>query len=182
MGDNYYYTISRIHEQQLLSIAEIKNYLRINSNDFQNEVENSLLNTLTIAAISYAERFLHASLIEKDICYIIERIKNTMILLPIVPAKKILIIKNESDNSIIDQQLYQLNYNGTNIQFLSNKFINKSVKVEYTTATAVDFSIINAIKPGLLLHISELYDRRILESKVFASINQIYQSYKKILV
>ncbi|WP_371223130.1 hypothetical protein ACA351_05850 [Orientia tsutsugamushi] len=181
MNENCYYNITKIHEQQLLSIAEIKTYLRINSSNFHNEVENTILNTITIAAISYAEKFLRVNLIEKNVCYIIVKVKSLKILLPIVPAKKIISVKNLSNNSIIDQQFYQLSCNSTNIQFLSNDFINQSVKIEYTVST-IDPSIINAIKPGILLHISELYDRRIIEPKVFASINQIYQSYKKVLI
>lgn len=181
MNENCYYNITKIHEQQLLSIAEIKTYLRMNGKNFQDEVENTILNTITISAISYAEKFMRINLIEKNVCYIIVKVKNLKILLPILPAKKIISIINRSNNSIIDQQFYQLSCSSTNIQFSSNDFINQSVKIEYTVSTT-DPSIINAIKPGILLHISELYDRRIVESKVFASINQIYQNYKKILI
>lgn len=195
------YKILERQEPTFLSLDTIRTHLRIltdsvtdnlNSNDDAQlnnnaqlcaalSVDNNLINRFLFTAIDYAERFLRMHLVTKTISCNIQTIRSCNYYLPVIPAQKIIKIQ-DTNKQDISLNLYQLSRDRKSLLCKKNCSNGQWITIKYTTSTIPEKDIENFIVPGLLLHISELYDHLIVSAEAFANINQIYQSYRKILI
>lgn len=162
--------------QEYFSLETVKNYLRV-SDDYDNELISSLIDT----AIIMAENFTNLVLLTRIIEHISHNSNGQMINLNYQPIQKILEIKIQDKNKeiILDNNVYQLNTAG--IYFDPGLFFKKII-IKYISG--IKPSLIPApLKYGILLHIGELYERENSnESSISSLVKNLYLPYRKVRI
>lgn len=160
------YQVLSVEKQNLLSLEEIKSYLRI-SEDY----DDKLLAELALSAISSAEKFTRLSLLTKNIE--VKSYSNAKsITLPLVPVININNISN--DERVLEKEEYALFVD--TIKFADS---NKNITINYVSGLQ---TIESDLKQGLLIHISSMYDQELVNFSFPKEALSLYQTYRKILI
>ncbi|ABV79570.1 hypothetical protein A3306_03615 [Rickettsia bellii] len=147
------FQITKIFPQEVWSLEQVKNYMRVEAN-----YDDDLILGLIDAAITAAENFTKLNFISKQIKFVCNIYGKREFLLKYNPVLRILKVtkkfkdqENEItlDDYVIDQ----------NILALTKSLNNEELTVEYISGYDKD-NIPHAIKHGIMLHIAEMYDRQ----------------------
>ncbi|MCC8369794.1 MAG: head-tail connector protein [Rickettsia endosymbiont of Stiretrus anchorago] len=147
------FQITKIFPQEVWSLEQVKNYMRVEAN-----YDDDLILGLIDAAITAAENFTKLNFISKQIKFVCNIYGKREFLLKYNPVLRILKVtkkfkdqENELtlDDYVIDQ----------NILALTKSLNNEELTVEYISGYDKD-NIPHAIKHGIMLHIAEMYDRQ----------------------
>jgi len=147
------FQIIKIFPQEIWSLAEVKNYMRVEAN-----YDDDLILGLIDAAITAAENFTKLNFISKQIKFVCSISEKKEFLLRYNPIFKILKItkkykEQESDLTVNDYVIEQ------NILTLNKTLNNEELIADYISGYDTG-SIPHAIKHGIMLHIAEMYDRQ----------------------
>lgn len=169
------YQILSIAEQEIFNLPTIKTYLRI-SHDYDDPWINELINT----AICAAENFLRRTLLPTTIKMHFEKIYGSKITLHSSPISEIKEIAGYTPEKII---LTTDDYIIRDEQIIFRSLPNiEYVTVEYIAGYVNQFTIPNAIKQGMMLHIAEMYDSAGITAAISAEVQKLYQPYRKMLL
>ena len=160
------YQILSIEKQNLLSLEEVKSYLRIIE-----DYDDKLLIELTLSAICSAEKFTRLSLLTRNI-EVKSHGDTKSITLPLVPVIKVNNISNSE--RMLKKEEYGLF--AENIKFSNN---NKDITVSYTSGIQ---NIESDLKQGILIHVASMYDKELLNFSFPKEAFSLYQTYRKILI
>lgn len=147
------FQIIEIFPQEIWSLGQVKNYMRVEAN-----YDDDLILGLIDTAITAAENFTKLNFISKQIKFVCNIYGKREFLLKYNPVLRILkVIKKFKDQEneltlddyVIDQNILALT------KFLNNE----NLTVEYVSGYDKD-NIPHAIKHGIMLHIAEMYDRQ----------------------
>jgi uncharacterized phiE125 gp8 family phage protein len=164
--------------QKLWNLEDVKNYLRISHN-----YDDSLIVNLIDAAIVAAENFTGLTLILKLVHFISNKKQQSFVIKykPINIIKKV-IIEYERDKYELKQDEYYIDCDN-HLFYLKKPLSNGELLVEYM-AGFDEHNIPKSIRHGILLHISEMYDRQEQPSGyVFSSdIKNLYSPYRQLKI
>lgn len=147
------FQIIEIFPQEIWSLGQVKNYMRVEAN-----YDDDLILGLIDTAITAAENFTKLNFISKQIKFVCNIYGKREFLLKYNPVLRILkVIKKFKDQEneltlddyVIDQNILALT------KFLNNE----DLTVEYVSGYDKD-NIPHTIKHGIMLHIAEMYDRQ----------------------
>ena len=176
MKCEYYYEIISTGKNEIVSIEEVKNYLRIT-----HDYDDNLLNNLILAAIDAAENFLRLCLLQKKILITYQYLSTSTIDLPLSPVieiEGIVSIYNKKKH-LLETKEYDIS---TNKEKIKLHFTINALEIRYTAGYAKQNTIPHAIKNGMLLHIAEMYDRQGLASSINTEIINLYYPYRKVIL
>lgn len=153
MASKVIYQISYTKKQEIWSIEEVKNYLRV-SHDYDDKMISSLID----AAISEAENFTGLTLKEKKITILITSAQQ-VIKLKYFPLFRILSIYQHNNlEEDIKNQIGYVDVERARI-LLDKKFIGENLQVEYLSGYGDEIPIPRTISHGILLRVAAMYDR-----------------------
>ncbi|HJD66286.1 MAG TPA: head-tail connector protein [Rickettsia endosymbiont of Bembidion nr. Transversale] len=168
------FQITKIFLQEVWSLEQVKNYMRVEAN-----YDDDLILGLIDAAITAAENFTKLNFISKQIKFVCNIYGKREFLLKYNPVLRILKVtkkfkdqENELtlDDYIIDQ----------NILALTKSLNNEELTVEYISGYDKD-NIPHAIKHGIMLHIAEMYDRQAQNcAGLSKEVKNLYLPYRNI--
>lgn len=173
---NSVYKILEVQPQEIILLDDVKNYLRI-TDDF----DDKLIGELIYTAIDIAEKFLGLSLLTKKVRFYKKQLDDyrfDLKYLPIINIDKIE-ITTDTKSEILESDNYLLN-NG--VLYLTNIINNniENIAIDYFIGFTKE-NIPQVLKQGILLHVSEMYDRDNLKSNQFSQIvTNLYSSYRKL--
>lgn len=163
---------------EVLSLDEIKSYLRINSNE-----DDDLLNNLQIAVRKTAESYTSKAFVQQEWEVVFDDLGSEKIILPITPIISLLSIKylDKNDNEII---INESDYYLCKIQsVVTLKGTYKKIIVNYIAGYSSDSSNVpSSIKQGMLNHIAFIYDGKGSPDKLPFDTKILYSSFKKIRI
>jgi|GEM_PF-826535 len=147
------FQVIKIFPQQVWSLLEVKNYMRVEAN-----YDDDLILGLIDAAITAAENFTKLNFISKQIKFVCNISGKKEFLLRYNPIFEILKVTKKYKGQIKDLTLddYIIEQN---ILTLSKSLNNEELTAEYISGYGKD-NIPHAIKHGIMLHIAEMYDRQ----------------------
>ncbi|MBN8828638.1 MAG: phage gp6-like head-tail connector protein [Sphingobacteriia bacterium] len=169
-----YYSLEKIAvaSNPVISLEEVKQYLRVEHND-----EDEIIKDMILAALQTAEQFLNIEIIPKKYIAKYQNILLRKCILPLNPISKInaIRIKNYNEIKLIT------NFEMTNDKILNFKDLiyTNELEIDFTTGFENTEVLPKFIKQGVLLHTLKLYERKI---DAFDEIYLIYQPYKKIRI
>ncbi|MGV2432263.1 MAG UNVERIFIED_CONTAM: head-tail connector protein [Rickettsiaceae bacterium] len=162
-----YKIISR-EAQNILSLEEVKSYLRIASSS-----DDSMITNMIDAAIIAAENFMRWNLVLKKIeCVFIDVSILNLPLVPIAEVMEILV-----DGLSLEEAKYKIL--SENI-VLDKKYSH--VKITYIAGFSDPMAIPAIIKEGLKNHIGFMYDNRGSKDLFSSSIFSLYETYRRVRV
>jgi hypothetical protein len=169
------YQTLAIHENFVLTLDEVKKYLKISYDD-----EDAILQNCILSSIETAENFINIALRTKTISFSSDLGLNAKILVPLLPMLALeqvsLPEKDITDKCCIDQEML-----GFEIVNLSS-YVNKKCRVIYKAGFKDATKIPGAIKQGILCHIAEMYDKQIVNNSFMNEILACYKPFRKILI
>jgi uncharacterized phiE125 gp8 family phage protein len=169
------FQIIKIFPQQIWSLAQVKNYLRVEAN-----YDDDLISGLIDAAITAAENFTKLNFIEKYIKFTCNIAWKKNFLLKYQPLKEILrlTIKQHDQGQELSIDHY---FFDKSILTLKHELSGGELVVEYISG--YDGSIPHAIKHGIILHIAEMYDRQGQNSiGLSKEVKNLYLPYRNIQI
>lgn len=173
------FKVISLSPQDIWSLEEVKNYLRIEA-----DYDNELITSLTKAAIIAAENFTNLTLLAREI----ELISNiqyqqhyqqhfALKYPPLISVEKVL-LKTEPGELILDDTQYYVDLNKQAL-FLHTEVRYKELRVNYIAGFNKS-NIPPAIKHGILMHIAEMYDRESTASIAMSQeIKNLYLPYRQ---
>lgn len=176
----YKYTkIIKILPQEILNIEEIKNYLRI-SHDY----DDKMLENFLLAAVNSAEKFTAICLFPKILESVFSPEYTKILHLRSKSVQEIISVKifDQKEEKDLDKDQYY--FSQYDFSLILKKHINKSkqVKITYKTETPVQ-EIPCEVKCGLLLHISEMYDRKEqMNPGMSIEVKSLYMPYRDLRI
>jgi hypothetical protein len=164
--------------QKLWKLEEVKNYLRIS-----HHYDDELIENLTYAAIIGAENFINQNIIIRKIEFACNIKQETSFKLKHKPIIEILqvILKDREEERILSADECSLTQD--NILHISYPLENhQELIVRYLSGMLPEI-IEYGIKYGILLHISELYDREhLFQGQLSNDIKGLYLPYRNFQV
>lgn len=161
-----------------ITLAEAKNYLRIDSSD-----DDSLISTLITAVRMNAEQYIRRALITQSVTLAYDDYAPSIIPLAMPPAQSItsITVYDADDNAtIIANSEYRLSANKEQI-FIDNAIFAERVEIIYITGYGDNATDVPAaIRQGMLIHLAELYDQRASDSQIPASVKTLYNPFRRI--
>jgi uncharacterized phiE125 gp8 family phage protein len=171
-------TILSRGEQQIITLDQVKHYLRLDANDSD---EDKILHSMMAASVLMAEKYLGFCLSTQEVEQITVDFCGSSIPLkywPIIKLEKVFLRNEDKSKKDLEKDLYFLNERHKQVELVV-PFISKAIGVHYY-AGYEDASIIpEPIKLGILNHISSMYDNRHLSSLPQASLI-LYAPYRNI--
>ena len=171
---SFYQTLA-IHENFVLTLDEVKKYLKISYDD-----EDAILQNCILSSIETAENFINIALRTKTISFSSDLGVNAKILLPLLPIlsleKVTLSEKDITDQCSLDQEM--LGFEIVNLSANASTKCRVIYKAGFNDATKIP----SAIKQGILCHIAEMYDKQIVNNSFMNEILACYKPFRKILI
>lgn len=172
-------TIIESSPQRIWDLEDVKNYLRVSAGN-----DDKLIATMISAAISAAENFTGLSLTRKKILQICS-IRGTRSLAlkysPIAQITKI-VLKSQKEEVDVAPDYYYLDTMRNALNLRQAVCGNEELHVEYIAGTD-PVNVPDAIKHGILLHITQLYDRHDIDQTPMATeVKNLYLSYRKLKI
>jgi uncharacterized phiE125 gp8 family phage protein len=168
-------SILKIIDQRIWSLDAIKNYMRI-SHDYDDELICGLINT----AITSAENFTALSLKIRQVELKSYYMKRNFDLYydPIQRIQKITITLGNQEKQINEESYELVN----NLLAVNDNHKFDSIVMQYLTGFEND-QIPEPIKQGILLHVSEMYDREEKVGALFVNeLRTLYSPYRQIRI
>lgn len=166
------FKVLRIDPQKIFSIEETKNYLRI-SNDY----DDLLIGNLIEFAIDFAENFTSLTIKTRLIEFTSNR-QNTKVFLlkynPVLQIENIALVKGNVEEEVkdyqIDEELWMLQL---------PKCLQESIlRVQYIAGFTPE-ALPQSIKQGILLHVSQMYDRSEQTNAISDEVRSLYLLHRK---
>ena len=171
-------SIINISEEQdinIMDLAEIKNFLRI---DFDND--DNLLKELLKSAIRQCELYTSKSLYQKTYKFSTYKNVTNILNLPYSPLISITSV------NIIDKNNNSIEYINYTLDTISSSIIFKSLPNDFyridITYKSGYTQLPNDIKQGLLFHISKMYEDKVGYSPIPKASLNIYRNYRTIRI
>lgn len=166
------YTVTDTRNIEIWPLIEVKNYLRI-SHDY----DDKLLSNLLVTATESAELFLGLKLNIKRLRVKINKASD-VIRLKYVPILDIEIVSLEDADgkyNIMDD-FGDVQTDSSTIS-LNSKYIGRDLEIEYKAGYLED-SIPRAIRHGILMHVSDMYENSIDAVSLSSQIKDLYVPYR----
>ena len=164
--------------QKFITLAEVKQYLRI---DHKNEdEEDRLIEKMIASAIMSAENYLNRCLIIKEIRQVEYNFYGNNIKLrhmPVIDITQLFLWDRFESKKLLDKSFYRFDREIGEIE-LTTTFISRGIGVVYCCGYEDLEQIPAPIKLGILNHIAALYDDRHLAVLPPASIS-LYAPYRQ---
>ena len=164
--------------QQIWSLADVKNYMRI-----EGDYDDGLISSLIEAAIVAAENFTKMSIISRRVeftCNIRNRQEFNLRYRPITQLVKIIVVTAGKETTLSNEQ-YFLDTDHS-ILFLNQRFPDEMLLVEYL-AGFDQGNIPQSIRHGILMHIAEMYDRERQDAPFLSTeIKNLYLPYRQLKI
>lgn len=166
--------IIELFPQDIWSLAEVKNYLRIEAN-----YDDQLISSLIDTAINIAENFTKLTVISKRLQLIINIKNQQKIQLKYQPVNKLLkiiMIIDEKELELSDKQYYLDQQKS--ILYWHEELLMGKLQIEYIAGFAKD-NVPPAIKQAILMHVAEMYDQQKADSNFLSTeIKNLYLPYR----
>lgn len=167
------YRIKEIYDQDIITLEEVKNFLRID-----NDEDNNLLNKLTQSAIETAE--IHSGLLLRK--HIIEEYftsnysSDTKFELSLTKKPCKSVIEVVCDGVKIEDSEFKLENNHITIKKKGHNF-----QVNYL-AGLDKFEVSASVRIGILMHVSNMYDKRDGDNILPQNIVALYRQFRFIRI
>lgn len=169
------YKILSTKPQSIFTLETIKHYLRISHND-----DDNWITELLEAAISTAENFMRIKILETHVS--IKFVASSKSFrMPITPIAKILSVTVSASDHNIDLQEEEYTVCNDFLR-LTNLPLYDSLSIKYIAGYLDQKDLSAAVKQGILLHISEMYDNRGSICTISNEVQKLYQPYRRILL
>lgn len=169
------YQILSTDLQNMVTIPELKNYLRI-SHDY----DDLWLSELIYCAIGAAENFMRIKLLGSKIKVDIHHLENSEVRLYGLPISEIIEVVAKGEQEVIfAPESYYLEDNI--LKFKEHRRAQDLI-IEYIVGYKDQTKIPAAIRQGVLLHIAEMYDSRGASASISGEVQKLYQPYRKMMV
>jgi hypothetical protein len=171
MCNNINYQILSVQEQELWSLMEVKNYLRVS-----HENDNKLISNLIRASIVYAEQFLGVNFFISKITCLIEQAPSYLRLKhkPIVINKVFHIIDEEDKKDITKEFGYMDSYSQK--ISIAQEYWQRKLEINYEAG--LGDKIPKPVLQGILMHIGYMYDFGENSVNILSEIKEIYLPYR----
>lgn len=165
------YQIISIEEQELWSLKEVKNYLRVS-----HENDDKLITNLIHSAVVYAEQFLGIRFFVTKLVGFVDKSPSYLRLKyrPIV-INKVFHIVNEEEKQDITKEFGYVDYNNEKV-CIAQKFWNKRLEINYEAG--LGDKIPKPVLQGILMHIGMMYDFSENSTSIFSEVKEIYLPYR----
>jgi uncharacterized phiE125 gp8 family phage protein len=168
------YFIKDIKLEEIWSLEEVKNYLRISHN-----YDDHLIHSLIESAKEAAEKFTGLSINQKRIeCKIQNARKNfSLKYLPILNIEQICLLKKEEKEQITskfgqpDILAHQIH--------LNDEYVGQDIEIIYIAGHA---KTPKTIKHAILMHVASMYEHTENGTKLNSQIRDLYQPYRIIKI
>jgi uncharacterized phiE125 gp8 family phage protein len=169
-----YQVISK-DKEIIWKLKDVKNYLRI-SHDYDDDLIESLIET----AIEYAENFTGTFIHKRTVNCFVSQI-NRVFLLKHSPILKLLSVHEKVKNgkNKINDTFGEFAPDDSSLT-MNDSYIGLDIEIEYSCGYGVDAP--NALKLGMLKHISSMYELNETVINPMAEICSLYQPYRKIKI
>lgn len=147
------YQVTEIKPQDIFTLDEVKNFLRVSYDH-----DDDLINNLISAAIATAEEFIGITILQRQIefktytnnrfCYLKYGLVHQIL--------EISIMKDHNKN-ILNQDQYSFCASKNKVE-LSKSYISTQITVKYVAGMFKE-TISNSLRQALLMHISIMYER-----------------------
>ena len=169
---SYNIVLKRLDNQlpNFLTLNEIKAYLRVDSKE-----DDAILTSLAIAACEKAENFMSVNLLERSVKQVVFDVFGSKIKLhqhPVIKVENVL----DENNEVLPNGTWVFNNNSNNIEFSSEKR-SSTMSINYISGFTRS-NVSQAIKIGLLEHISSLYDGQSIDQGIPASSVDLYSTFR----
>lgn len=170
------YTITNLQKIEIWPLDEVKNYLRI-SHDY----DDGLLSGLLDAATESAEMFTGLSLHIRGLAAKIQNAASSISLkhIPVLDIDSVILKKNnqETDISVDFGEVFG---SGTSIE-LDEKYVGEDLEIQYQAGYREDL-VPRAIKHGILMHVSDMYENSVDAVALSSQIKDLYAPYRIIKI
>jgi len=172
-----YYEVTEIFEQDFILLEDIKNYLKVSSNE-----DDRLIKQLTDTAIESCENYSGLKILPRKIRYIINNFKGNQVHLGDFPIKEITDIKiiSETKKIEISSELFEVDKGEGTILFKENQSSDQII-INYVTGFADNKLIPKSIMQGILIHIAGMYDAGTYQT-ISGDLKNLYQPYKRVRI
>ena len=175
MRNNINYQILSVEEQELWSLTEVKNYLRV-----AHKNDDKLIASLISSAIISAEQFLGISFFIKKVSCVIDKAPNFLRLryIPIASVAKVSLITDDDEEDITEGFGY-VDFNNQKI-WIAQKYLYKNLVINYEAGLGE--KIPRTILHGILMHIGMMYDFGENLVNISSEIKEIYLPYRALKI
>ena len=142
---------------EVLSLAEAKLYLRVDASN-----DDALISSIIVSAREAAEQYVRNSLVEQQWKLIYDSATPARVILPMQPVNSIVSVEtvtSDGTRTLVDSNLYCLREASGELQF-STSLVAHKIEVIYSAGSTDIADIPEAVKQGIYVHISALYDGR----------------------
>jgi len=171
--------IIKISQQNICSLDEVKNYMRI-SGDY----DDKLIENLMDAAINISENFTKLTFREKEIKFITNvfgRKSFDLKYSPIKEIKKIVIKEHDTSSTELVSDEYYIDHDLPSLHLVQS-FNNVILEVDYIVGFDMQ-NIPHPIKHGIMMHVSEMYDRdSVNSSSLSLGVKNLYMPYRRLSI
>lgn len=158
-------------DANIIDLAEIKNFLRIDFDD-----DDNLLKELLKTAVKQCELYISKSLSEKNYKLSVYECTTNTLNLPYPPVISV------NSITIIDKYNNNIEYTNYLLDTISNKIIFRNLPSNFYRIDIIYTSgytkIPDDIKQGILFHISKMYEDKVGYSPIPKASLGIYKNYK----
>lgn len=158
-------------DANIIDLAEIKNFLRIDFDD-----DDNLLRELLKTAVKQCELYISKSLSEKNYKLSVYECATNTLNLPYPPVISV------NSITIIDKYNNNIEYTNYLLDTISNKIIFRNLPNNFYRIDIIYTSgytkIPDDIKQGILFHISKMYEDKVGYSPIPKASLGIYKNYK----
>ncbi len=158
-------------DANIIDLAEIKNFLRIDFDD-----DDNLLKELLKTAVKQCELYISKSLSEKNYKLSVYECATNTLNLPYPPVISV------NSITIIDKYNNNIEYTNYLLDTISNKIIFRNLPNNFYRIDIIYTSgytkIPDDIKQGILFHISKMYEDKVGYSPIPKASLGIYKNYK----
>jgi uncharacterized phiE125 gp8 family phage protein len=171
-----FFKILEFFDQDFINIEDVKNYLKISSDD-----DDKIIKQFLDSAIESCENYSGLNLISKKIEYLTNDFKADRVYLPFTPIKEILEIKAINNYSIVDY-LEDFEIDKKNgIIFFQKYYFYIRLEVQAIVGFKDNNFIPKSLLQGILIHIGEMYDKGTFKG-ISEDLQKLYQPYKKVRI
>jgi len=172
------FEIIELIPQKIWSLEAVKNYMRIDG-----KYDDELISSLIDAALINAENFTKLTISSRRIKFICNVSHQQHFYLKYRPIKELIEVKLNylgKENKLTNEQ-YHADHN-LSVLHLDQKLEGSELNVEYIAGFG-EGKVPPSIKHGILLHITEMYDREGTEGiSLSQEIKNLYLPYRQIRV
>ncbi|MDC0865193.1 head-tail connector protein [Rickettsiaceae bacterium] len=165
------YQITNTQIKEILSLEEIKNYLRI-SHDY----DDGLIKSLKESAINHAESFTGLSLHKREIICDVQNSQSSILpkYIHIIEVKKVWLLRKNEKREITDS----FGYIATDTQSLHFEcdHIGDNITIEYIAG--YQDSIPRTVQHGILMHVASMYEHAEDGASMSDKIRDLYLPYR----